>query len=353
MIGHRLITHLLFALLLASSIQSHAQQLSQQGRILQYHHVSTKTPASTSISPELFRQHMQLLQKGYQVVSLTELINGLQHNQPLPDNAVAITFDDGYLNILQNAHPILQEFDFNYTVFINPAQIGTRHDQLNWSQVKQMKQQGVWFANHTQHHRHLLDKRDMSPPQWRDTVLKEIESAETVLKQQLGYSLKYLAYPYGEFNNELKELLQQRGYIGFGQQSGAVASYSDFGALPRFPAAGIYANPKRLSVKLNSLAFPMALPTIEPELTFGSVPSSVQYQYQSRDIIPRQIACYFKGESIKINATESSLDIAIPPGISTGRSRINCTAPSRKYKGRYYWFSQPFFMPTADGRWLE
>ena len=117
--------------------------------ILLYHHVSSSTPASTSISPEAFKSHMEYLDAHHTVVSLQDVVSAIQHNTTLPENAVAITFDDGYANILDNAHPILAEFGFPYTVFINPDEIGVGTQQLTWEQLIAMQNDGVVFANHT------------------------------------------------------------------------------------------------------------------------------------------------------------------------------------------------------------
>ena len=111
--------------------------------ILLYHHVSSSTPASTSISPEAFKSHMEYLDAHHTVVSLQDVVSAIQHNTTLPENAVAITFDDGYANILDNAHPILADLGFPYTVFINPDEIGVGPKQLTWEQVIAMQNDGV------------------------------------------------------------------------------------------------------------------------------------------------------------------------------------------------------------------
>lgn len=226
--------------------------------ILLYHHVSHSTPGVTSVSPETFREHMQYLAEHHQVLPLKEVIETLQNKQPLSDKAVVITFDDGYKNIYNNAHPILKEFSFPYTIFINPPLIGKVSYQLDWQQVKIMANEGASFANHGSQHSHMLTKnKSESEESWLRRSLLEIETAETILKNNLGYSLKYFAYPYGEFDLKLKNRLKASGYIGFAQHSGAIASYSDFSALPRYPSAGIYSNIQSLKVKLNSLAMPV------------------------------------------------------------------------------------------------
>ena len=93
--------------------------------ILLYHHVSGSAPASTSVTPEVFEQHIQYLADGYNVISLEHAVNALKSEKRLPERAVVITFDDGYRSIYDNAHPILARHGMPYTVFINPQIIGT------------------------------------------------------------------------------------------------------------------------------------------------------------------------------------------------------------------------------------
>ena len=52
--------------------------------ILMYHHVSDSMPASTSVTPEVFEQHLQYLADGYNVISLEQAIGQLKNEKPLP-----------------------------------------------------------------------------------------------------------------------------------------------------------------------------------------------------------------------------------------------------------------------------
>ena len=122
--------------------------------ILQYHHVSDKTPGSTSISPAQFQAHMQYLaDNNFNVVALSDLMNSIKKQQPITDKTVIITFDDAYLDILSNGKPILDKFNYPFTIFINPAIVerGSR-SYLSWQQLKAMADDGVIIANHGMEH---------------------------------------------------------------------------------------------------------------------------------------------------------------------------------------------------------
>ena len=198
--------------------QAEAGPAHSSGVILLYHHVAEDTPRSTSVTPEEFAQHLDYIAENYTVVPLKQLVEAAKGKGSVPDNALAITFDDGYENILTNGHPLLRKHDFPYTIFINPEVIGKQGNQLSWEQVKQMQKQGVTFANHTMDHLHLLEKQAGESEQaWLKRVWQNITSAEKIIQQHTGDSLKYLAYPFGEYNHTLAKRLAEHGYTGFGE----------------------------------------------------------------------------------------------------------------------------------------
>ena len=323
--------------------------------ILLYHHVSSSTPASTSISPEAFKSHMEYLDAHHTVVSLQDVVSAIQHNSTLPENAVAITFDDGYANILDNAHPILADLGFPYTVFINPDEIGVGPKQLTWEQVIAMHNDGVVFANHTLDHLHMLNgEQVMGERAWLEKVWQNVESAEKKIEDKLDISLKYLAYPFGEYNTALANKLKAEGYIGFGQHSGAVGPSSDMQALPRFPAAGPYANLATLKTKLNSLAMPVTQSSHkDPRITARNLSSPISLTIDSDDVRLTQVNCFFGGDPIETSLEENVLTFTLDETLPVGRSRVNCTAPSNAQSGRYYWYSTPFFVADENGNYPD
>jgi len=323
--------------------------------ILLYHHVSSSTPASTSISPEAFKSHMEYLDAHHTVVSLQDVVSAIKHNTTLPENAVAITFDDGYANILDNAHPILADLGFPYTVFINPDEIGVGPKQLTWEQVIAMHNDGVVFANHTLDHLHMLNgEQAMGERAWLEKVWQNVESAEKKIEDKLDISLKYLAYPFGEYNTALANKLKAEGYIGFGQHSGAVGPSSDMQALPRFPAAGPYANLATLKTKLNSLAMPVTQSSHkDPRMTTRNLSSPISLTIDSDDVRLTQVNCFFGGDPIETSLEENVLTFTLDETLPVGRSRVNCTAPSNAQSGRYYWYSTPFFVADENGNYPD
>ena len=332
----------LFALL-----SIHVSFQSKAAIILQYHHVSTETPRSTSVTPEEFRIHLQYLKdKKYQVIGLDTLLAQLQQGKEPADNAVAITFDDGYDNIYHQAHPILQDFGFPYTVFLSPALIDRKEGPvMSWQQIKQLQKDGVIIANHSSYHDHLAaPNKGERKAQWLKRVKTDILLAQTQLEQQLGIKHKWLAYPYGEFSVELEQMVKELGFIGIGQQSGAVGLNSLMTRLPRYPSSSQYAALKHFTPKLKTLALPVTT-YLAADQVKGPNPPTLTLQIDSSDFKTSQLNCFSNGEPIKVTWLKpDTFSAKAGQKLKTSHKRYNCTAPSLTKKGYFYWYSQPWVM---------
>lgn len=86
-------------------------------RILMYHRIRA-TPEGDGIHVDIFRQQMEVLARDFNVIALNDLLKLAHKNEPLPQHAVVITFDDGYEDCYLNAHPVLQALSLPATVFV-------------------------------------------------------------------------------------------------------------------------------------------------------------------------------------------------------------------------------------------
>ena len=101
------------------------RRTTPHGLVLMYHRIARPLtdPWELSVSPENFSAHLEVLSKSAQVVPLAELQRRLARSSERP--VVAITFDDGYVDNLGQALPILQRHAAPATVFIATAWIGS------------------------------------------------------------------------------------------------------------------------------------------------------------------------------------------------------------------------------------
>src|SRR4029077_16457954 len=80
------------------------------GAILSYHRVADLSPDSHGLCtpPDEFRRHMAHLRDHFTPIGLEDLVRAAASGR-IPDRAVAVTLDDGYLDALTAASPILTE----------------------------------------------------------------------------------------------------------------------------------------------------------------------------------------------------------------------------------------------------
>ncbi len=100
--------------------------------ILRYHSVSDWTEENSSyrehaiaVSPALFERQMKHIADHYRVVALGELVERLAAREPFPENAVAITFDDGYRDNFVHALPVLRRYGLPATVYVTTGGTGS------------------------------------------------------------------------------------------------------------------------------------------------------------------------------------------------------------------------------------
>ncbi|MBQ4863823.1 polysaccharide deacetylase family protein [Pseudoalteromonas sp. MMG013] len=314
--------------------------------ILQYHHVSEKLPAVTSVSSDTFTAHLQYLKENnFKVVPLNTLLHKLKHGLAVGPNTVAITFDDGYDNNITDAAPLLEKFNYPYTIFVNPKLIDEQQSYvMTWDELRTLAKRGALIANHSAQHDYLHKKlTGETHDVWYTRIKQDITWSEQRIKEEVGHNAKLLAYPYGEFNTALQQLVAELGYIGIGQHSGAVGMYSDFTRIPRFPASGIYADLNTLKTKLHSNAFSIAAAQYDNSVTSQSKPV-ITLTFHNKPFHTSQLACFISGggtaELTWLN--DKSVSITSSHALTLGRSRYNCTAPIKGKPGQYYWYSQPW-----------
>lgn len=325
--------------------------------ILQYHHVSEETSASTSITPDQFAKHLQYLDdNNFKVIALSKLMNAIKQQKTLPDKTVVITFDDAYLDILTNGKPLLDKHGFPFTIFINPSIIEQKTSHfLSWQQLKAMADDGVIIANHGMVHDSLIRiPAGMTVKTWLAKNTKSLLKAEKLIKEKTGQTWRYFAYPYGEYSPAIQQWIKANNFVAFSQQSGAVGLSSDITSIPRFPASQPYDQLPSLRDKLDSLPFRIRLDSQNKQTIFKYGESkSVSFNIDVEDFEPEQLHCYISNlgrQKIQWQGEEMfTINYSAP--LPIGRVRCNCTAPSISEPGRYYWFSKPWFILKENREW--
>lgn len=355
---------LLLGTLVAGLVACESQARAEgNGVVFMYHHVDDDTPPSTSISPAVFADQLRYLEReGFRVVPLYEMIEALAQGGSLPDHSVAITFDDAYSSVLTTALPMLESRGWPFTVFVSTGAIDDGYEgYLSWDQLREIGTRGGTIGNHSVSHGHLIRRvAGESVAGWRQRISDEIETAAARLQSEVGaYTSPVFAYPYGEYTNELREILASHDLYGLGQHSGAIGAESDFLALPRYPVAtGL--SMEEFTLRARSKALPVRYAGSERHLVDEADDGRPRLRLavdDNDDIRLDALACYATGQGrmpLEWHGGEMS-EFSVRPerAFDPGRSKINCTAPSASASGVYYWWGHLWMRRLPDGDWYD
>ena len=116
-------------------IKTNIRLLHPGAVILMYHRISNVAyePNWLAVSPENFSDHLNHINKHYNPLRLLELIQAIESGT-IPRRSVVITFDDGYLNNLTQALPLLEAAHIPATVFATAGFIGCDRE-FWWDQL--------------------------------------------------------------------------------------------------------------------------------------------------------------------------------------------------------------------------
>ena len=163
-----------------------------------YHSISNDPEAErrpywqVTTTPAQFRRQMSCLREvGCEVVSMRDALETRATATARMRPRVVITFDDGYLDFMTDAFPVLDEFGFPATVFLPTEFIGDRPREfkgrrcLTWGQVRELQGRGVTFGSHTVSHPQLHDVDD-------EQLKHELRASKEEIEQRTGVGVEFV-----------------------------------------------------------------------------------------------------------------------------------------------------------------
>jgi peptidoglycan/xylan/chitin deacetylase (PgdA/CDA1 family) len=206
--------------------------------ILTFHALDDR-PAVGAIAPPIFRRGVERLRAaGYRTVGLGEVAEQVRQGRDLAPAAVAITFDDGYRSVYEEAFPVLQAHDMTATVFLTVGAPGSGGDQLpafegrpmlGWREIGEMHRAGITFGAHTLTHPDLTRLAQAQ-------VETEMRASKEMIEDRLGASVPCFAYPYGRHDERSRALARRLFTCACADTLGLVSRHSDPWALERVDA---------------------------------------------------------------------------------------------------------------------
>jgi len=180
--------------------------------ILCYHRFGTRA-SKLNVTPQSFEQQMDFLARnGYTVITFERLQSFLAGKEALPAKSVVITIDDGYRSTFEIAYPVLKKFRFPATVFLYTDFVGAS-DAMTWAQMKEMTDSNlITIQPHSKSHPNLTQRLPgENEARYRERIRREVQTPLGVIKDRLGERTFTYAYPYGDVNEYVVDLLVKDG----------------------------------------------------------------------------------------------------------------------------------------------
>jgi peptidoglycan/xylan/chitin deacetylase (PgdA/CDA1 family) len=233
MIGTTLLLAIIGTSLIFSPLQAkHSNQVyyKDQVAVLMYHHIHDQDQSSSTITTELFQKQLQELRaKSYHFISLSEF-KQFMDGAAVPDNAILVTFDDGYQSFYTHAYPILANMQIPAVNFIITE---TLANPLA-SYIPYVSNEQITAMTHSPNHMDtqchtdslhtklpsgkaaLIGRLDLNgtqetDEQYKHRILQDTTSCRDKLSKLGDKPVDSYAYPYGIWNKQASELIHEAG----------------------------------------------------------------------------------------------------------------------------------------------
>ncbi len=189
--------------------------------ILMYHQVGRfrpmKSHRSTYCHHRRFKAQMTLLKLlGYRVLDFDSMLATLRGEREVPPRAVVLTFDDGYENFREYAHPVLHRLRLPSMVYLLAGYLG---DSARWfasdgrdtpplmdaATVSTLARQGVSFGSHGINHLKLADQPS-------EVIEREVHESRELLERATGLQIRDFCFPYGSHDRRCLQAVRSAGY---------------------------------------------------------------------------------------------------------------------------------------------
>lgn len=181
---------------------------SPSTRILTYHSIGARRHDMT-VSAADFAAQMAWLAEHAAVIPLADAVAGA--------TGVAVTFDDGFVDNLRVAAPVMARHAFPATVFMVAGRAGGYLDGepdpaegrlMTWEEVRELCASGFEIGGHTLSHPHL----SQLPVAEQE---REIAGCKAAIEDAIGEEITAFAYPYGsalDYTAETMRLVADAGF---------------------------------------------------------------------------------------------------------------------------------------------
>ena len=236
----------------------HIAKTDKQGirlPIVMYHSLMNNSAqwGKWTCSPDVLEEDLQYLaQAGYRAVTLEQVYAHLITGEPLPENPIVLTFDDGFMNNLVYGLPLLEKYDqcgviFPVGAYVYDPPAGPRSADYSYclpEELRELYESGRFeigshsYGMHRDGARYGMKRqRGESVAAYADALSADLIPYQQLLQRDVGVAPMSLAYPFGVVSNEADGVLRSLGFratLTCYERVSVVAGVDDLFSLGRF-----------------------------------------------------------------------------------------------------------------------
>ena len=220
-----------------------------------------------------FRRQMECLARSFTAIKPSEIITA---DRDGAKNLVAITFDDAFVSVMENAVPILKKYGLPAGIFVPVGNLGRKPDWkipencpdknevvMSKEQIRQLDKEGLEIFSHTLSHPVLTEIKD-------DRLEAELVESKQELERIVNHEIIGISYPHGVCNNRVCEAAEKIGYkLGFTIEPNIVENNTHNFRVGRFsvsPRDGILKFKLKISGAYQTVKLPRILKKISTKV---------------------------------------------------------------------------------------
>lgn len=220
-----------FALIFINSFSNAQTEDSVAVPIIMYHSVLKSKSGDYIVHPETLENDLKYIQsKGYSTITMTDLINYVYNDVPLPEKPIIITLDDGYYNNLSYVVPLLHKYNMKAVIsivgkytdtFSDADEANANYGHLRWKDINDLIIDGsVEFQNHTYNLHSIKSGRKgcrkrsgESLEAYTSLLTNDISKLQDKFNTNCnGYIPNTFTYPYGAISKESIPIIKELGF---------------------------------------------------------------------------------------------------------------------------------------------
>ena len=305
---------------------------------IMYHRFNENKYPSTNIRMDIFLKHIQLIEDlNYNFIHPDEFKKKFE--VPKKQKKILLTIDDGFQSFYEVAWPYLKENQIPFILFVSTEPV-KNNGYMTWDQIREVDKESFAVIGHHSHsHEYLIEKSD-------EEFIEDIEKANMIFKEKLGYVPELFSYPFGEYSEFMRNYISQNFAFAFGQHSGVIDLNKEKFQLPRFPINENYGEIERFKSIINT--YPLEYKSLTPinkELNKKNNPPNFLVEFFENQKNIKNIICYSnegdKWKKSEIKFTNNTLMIKFRDAFLPRRGRVNC---SLNDDGKWRWFGTQFIV---------